>query len=310
MILREAKEDDLDAILEVLRASLGETSSKKTDAVWNYKHVLNPFGKSLVLVAEENDQIIGVRAFMRWEWQRGTQTYSAFRAVDTATHPDHQGKGVFKKLTLKALEVAEERGDYFVFNTPNSQSKPGYLKMGWKELGKIRIGVSPVFSFFNFRNYIDGEKLEDINIVTELLKNHCQNQKSSNRLFTPKTMSFLEWRYLHNELLDYDICYTKNYFVAGYIKERGKFREYRISEFLSIGKQSESEAYRIVKKLAKQRNANFITFSSDILKDRFALRGPFGPVLTLKNINLSHGKNIDISDLKLWNYSLGDLELF
>ena len=148
MKIREASKDDTSGILNVLKASLGETSSRKTERVWNYKHVNNPFGKSLVLLAEENNQVIGVRAFMRWKWQYGENIYSALRAVDTATHPDHQGKGVFKKLTLKALEIAGEMGDHFVFNTPNTQSKPGYLKMGWKEVAKLNVRLVPVNPIF------------------------------------------------------------------------------------------------------------------------------------------------------------------
>ena len=138
MIIREADHTDIPKILNVLKASLGETSSKKTEEVWRFKHIDNPFGESLVLVAEENNYIVGVRAFMRWKWQRGDQVYSAFRAVDTATHPDHQGKGIFKKLTLRALEIGKERGVHFVFNTPNTQSKPGYLKMGWEVVDRLR----------------------------------------------------------------------------------------------------------------------------------------------------------------------------
>jgi predicted N-acetyltransferase YhbS len=97
MKIREATEEDIPDILEVLKASLGETSSKKTEDVWKYKHIDNPFGKSMVLVAIEENKIIGVRAFMRWKWQKGDCVFSAFRAVDTATHPKHQGKGIFKK---------------------------------------------------------------------------------------------------------------------------------------------------------------------------------------------------------------------
>ena len=143
MEIRKAETQDLPGILKVLKKSLGETSSQKTEAVWNYKHVNNPFGKSLVLVACIDGQIVGVRAFMNWQWKFGEETYSAFRAVDTATDPDHQGKGIFKRLTLKALEIGQKEGVNFVFNTPNDQSKPGYLKMGWKEVEKIRLTLLP-----------------------------------------------------------------------------------------------------------------------------------------------------------------------
>lgn len=80
---------------------------------------------------------------MRWKWQKNNKIFSAFRAVDTATHPDFQGKGIFKKLTLRAIEIAKDQGEDFIFNTPNSQSKPGYLKMGWKQVDKIKIELLP-----------------------------------------------------------------------------------------------------------------------------------------------------------------------
>lgn len=60
--IRQALDTDIPAIIEVLKASLGESKLKKSEEIWRYKHVDNPFGKSLVLVAEENDEIIGVRA--------------------------------------------------------------------------------------------------------------------------------------------------------------------------------------------------------------------------------------------------------
>ncbi len=28
-----------------------------------------------------------------------------------------------------------------VFNTPNDQSRPGYLKMGWSEVGRVPVAV-------------------------------------------------------------------------------------------------------------------------------------------------------------------------
>jgi len=64
MMIRPAQASDIRAIVALLKASLGEALVKKTAAIWQYKHRDNPFGRSLVLVAEENDQIIGVRAFM------------------------------------------------------------------------------------------------------------------------------------------------------------------------------------------------------------------------------------------------------
>ena len=65
------------------------------------------------------------------------------RAVDTATHPEYQGRGIFTRLTHAALDELEREGVAFVFNTPNDQSRPGYLKMGWDVVGRLPVLVRP-----------------------------------------------------------------------------------------------------------------------------------------------------------------------
>ena len=67
----------------------------------------------------------------------------AARAVDTATDPDFQGRGIFTRLTLEALDALPADGVDMVFNTPNAQSLPGYLKMGWEEVGRLAAAVRP-----------------------------------------------------------------------------------------------------------------------------------------------------------------------
>jgi predicted N-acetyltransferase YhbS len=309
MIIREAKPEDLTSIIAVLKASLGENSSKKNELVWNFKHVQNPFGKSLVLVAEDNKQIIGVRAFMRWQWQLKTEVFNAFRAVDTATLPEHQGKGVFKKLTLKALDIAKASGDHFVFNTPNAQSKPGYLKMGWEEVSKLKIGITPVLPRFSNTDIFENSHGELSGLIP-VLKQYNSNQSTLNLLFTAKTTNFLKWRYIDNPLIDYDVLFNDNFFVAGYLKSRGRIKEYRISEMIFITQKDQNLAYKYVHKIAKKRGAHFITFQPFILKNKIAYRGKIGPVFTFKDINLNSEDRTIFRELDSWNYSLGDLELF
>src|SRR5207247_2560043 len=107
---------------------------------FRWKHVDNPFGRSFMLVAEAEERILGLRAFMRWRFAAGGREVGAVRAVDTATHPDFQGRGIFSLLTRAALDsLPADVG--FVFNTPNEKSGPGYLKMGWHEVGRIPIAI-------------------------------------------------------------------------------------------------------------------------------------------------------------------------
>jgi hypothetical protein len=142
---RPPTDADLPAILELLKASLGEGQGVWNSQYWRWKHFQNPFGLSPILVAvTPSGAIIGLRAFMRWKWQSGDQVVASVRAVDTATHPAWRGRGIFRRLTLELVEKMRNEGVAFVFNTPNRKSGPGYLKMGWIEAGRIPVFARPI----------------------------------------------------------------------------------------------------------------------------------------------------------------------
>ena len=94
-------------------------------------------------VAEADGRIAGFRTFLRWEFATAGTILRTVRAVDTATDPDFQGRGIFTTLTLAAIEELRADGVDFVFNTPNDQSRPGYLKMGWRVVGRLPIALRP-----------------------------------------------------------------------------------------------------------------------------------------------------------------------
>ena len=141
--IRVARLEDFDDILDVCSVSLGWTNPAFDRALFRWKHETNPFGRSLIMVAVSNGRVVAVRPFMRWRFRRGAEIRTAARAVDTATHPDARGKGLFRTLTETGIEVLRDESVDFIFNTPNDQSRPGYLKMGWAEAGQVPIGFRP-----------------------------------------------------------------------------------------------------------------------------------------------------------------------
>ena len=122
---------------------LPKRCNAREPAPFAWKHDENPFGQSPARVAEDDSgTLVGLRTFLRWRFRRpdGT-TLSAVRAVGTATHPDWQGRGIFSRLTLSALDDLRDAGVDRVFNTPNDKSRPGYLRMGWQQVGKVPVSV-------------------------------------------------------------------------------------------------------------------------------------------------------------------------
>lgn len=208
MEIRRAVPADTPAVLQLLSRSLGWLPDEKHAAFFAWKHERNPFGPSLAWVAEEEGCVIGFRTFMRWEFEREGEVVRAARAVDTATHPDHRGKGVFSRLTLHGLGELHAAGVAFVFNTPNDQSRPGYLKMGWQVLGRLPTAIRPrslgaLGRMARARTAADlwstptgvaapaGEALADSTGIEELLGTH----PTSPSLRTRQSAAYLSWRY-------------------------------------------------------------------------------------------------------------------
>lgn len=144
LLVRSAEPADDSAVIPMLRAALGKTDDPHYEAFLHWKHRENAFGESPAWLALHEGRVVGYRTFLRWEFLDDTgRTVRAVRAVDTATDPAYQGMGIFKTLTLRAVAELTLARDAIVFNTPNDQSRPGYLKMGWSVARRLPVGVMP-----------------------------------------------------------------------------------------------------------------------------------------------------------------------
>jgi GNAT superfamily N-acetyltransferase len=148
--IRPYEDGDQPRVLDLLQVALGETEVlQRSPDLFTWKHLDNPFGRSIMLVAEDDEGLVGFRAFMRWELVTPSgRTLRCARPVDTATHPRARRQGVFTKLTEEAVKAASADGVDLIFNTPNPQSGAGYLKMGWTEVGTIGVMLRPLVGFW------------------------------------------------------------------------------------------------------------------------------------------------------------------
>lgn len=130
--IRRATAEDVPAILALLGTALGWVPDAMHRRFFAWKHEENFFGPSAAWVAMDGDRVVAFRSFLRWELEHGDRVVRAVRAVDTATSPDYRRRGLFSRLTVHGLEEMRGEGVDLVFNTPNDQSRPGYLKLGWE----------------------------------------------------------------------------------------------------------------------------------------------------------------------------------
>lgn len=142
--IRPATPADEPAVLELFRASLGWRDEDPNEEFFAWKHQTNPFGVSPAWLALHDGRVVGYRTFLRWAFLNDEgKTVTAVRAVDTATAPDYQGMGIFRTLTLRGVAQLTLDGVGIVFNTPNDQSRPGDLKMGWSTARRLPVGLLP-----------------------------------------------------------------------------------------------------------------------------------------------------------------------
>lgn len=314
MQIREATSSDIPEIIIVLRASIGEAKLPKTEEIWKYKHFDNPFGASIVLLAVVSGRIIGVRSFMKWEWNLNGTRFSALRAVDTGILPEYQGKGVFKTLNSVGLELAKDRGDHFIFNTPNSKSLPANLKMGWNKIDKLKIVFIPGnFRKRNFKKenfqYRKSKNLSALELQ-ELLDAYNDLQSQGGKIFTRKSPAYLQWRYEQNPLQEYEIIADRDFYLAAYLKPHKYFTELRITEHIHHDQIGLDKIKTAISEMNKIFKAELISYTSGLKLSSFQFSGKLGPVMVYRNLNLDKGSQKKISNLINWSYTLGDLELF
>lgn len=310
MKLRPMTPADRPAVIDLLQRSMGETSTQKSETYWRWKHEDNPFGPSPVLLAEADDRLVGVRAFMRWTWSRGEEAYRALRAVDTATDPDYRGRGIFKRLTLQLVEDCKGEGDDFIFNTPNEKSAPGYLKMGWRELGRLPVSLRPTrpvqlaLSLAGLTSSAAPAPAPEAS--TADLELYATIAHKQHGWHTPRSRDFLDWRYARCPVVDYAAAGVEGrYLVIYYYKEQRWGLELRVVDRITAA-GSERECERAIVRLARSAKASLISEAPRSGGRSWAtVTLARGPLLTFRPLN--YDRPPDVED---WSYNLGDMELF
>jgi GNAT superfamily N-acetyltransferase len=329
--IRSYEDADEAAVLDLLNAVLGGgPAGSRPEGFFRWKHREGPFGPSFMLVAEADGRIVGLRAFMRWEFVAGSRRFRAVRAVDTATHPDHQGRGIFSKLTLEALERLRGEAD-FVFNTPNEKSLPGYLKMGWQVVGRVPIRVQvrrPIRFAARARSWRTTAAVEELpptrapaaaEVLDDRIDALLAEPEPPTGIATPRDARYLRWRFGRAPLLDYRaVTVGERGRVEGLAvfraRARGSLAEATVAEAI-VRRGDRRTAGRLLRSLGRAAHLDHVacSFPPDSSPEHAARRAAFLRVpggMTLVVNTLGHDLSPDPRDLRAWSLSLGDLEVF
>lgn len=131
-------------MIETLFMGLGNPQTKD-DATFTWKHIDNPAGPTVYAYAVDTKKnlvisLIGVSP--RYFCFKGVR-YLCYEAVDASTRPEYGRMGLFSGLFRICLAAGGKKGGNYSYGFPNFNSMPGFLKVGYKDIGGMAMLLKP-----------------------------------------------------------------------------------------------------------------------------------------------------------------------
>lgn len=104
----------------------------------------NPRGLVVGYDAYDGDVLAGHYVAIPVEYSLAGRSAKGLLSLNTATHSNYRGKGLFTQLAERTYDYAKESGYQFVVGVANQNSTPGFIrKLGFDNLGPldVRLGL-------------------------------------------------------------------------------------------------------------------------------------------------------------------------
>lgn len=114
---------------------------------WQYYD--NPFGTAVGYDAYFEDKLIAHYVTIPVQYYISGVLTKGLLSLNTAVHPQHQGKGLFTKLANKTYDEAIKLGYEFIIGVANQNSTPGFInKLGFQLISPldVKIGMGKVLN--------------------------------------------------------------------------------------------------------------------------------------------------------------------
>lgn len=302
---RRAVDTDVCGILKLCEVALRWPSDSRNELLFRWKHLTNPFGPSSMWIATADERIVGFRAMMPWRFKhRDGSTVRAVRAVDTATHPDFQRRGIFATLNTLAIEALTAEGVDFVFNTPNAESLPGYVKQGWVDLGPVPLiarpsGLGGLVAMTSAR--AKATKWSDaLSLGVEAKDVTCVSGAPFGELTSDTSADFVRWRYSQGPVTYRAVAEAGSGLIVR-VRQRGRAREFVVAH--SWG--TEVVLSRLLKQALHDSGASYAVSTARVPGRSAMFPLPsVGPHLAVRALSSAPPR---LHDFGLF---LGDVELF
>ena len=122
-----AEEKNLQLYSNLLSLTFPDTK-KYTPEFLNWQYNLNPAGTVVGFDAFYDNELVGHYVTLPVFYTYNGEKIKGLLSLNTATHQNHQGKGLFTQLATKTYEYATEQDFQFVVGVANQNSTHGFIK--------------------------------------------------------------------------------------------------------------------------------------------------------------------------------------
>jgi GNAT superfamily N-acetyltransferase len=133
-------------------------SAKFSNEYLKWLYVDNPNGRAIGFNAYFNQELVGHYSCIPMFASVSGENQKGLLSLNTATHPKHQGKGLFRKLADETYKLAKEKDYKFVCGVANSRSSLLFVKLlKFQHVAAldVKLGFGSVLDVENLKNIAD-----------------------------------------------------------------------------------------------------------------------------------------------------------
>lgn len=271
---------------------------------WRYLN--NPMNDLFVCMAFEENKLVANYSVSPTLLTYDGEDIPAVLSLNTMTHPDYIGKGLFVELATKVYNFAYEKGYKLVFGFPNKISNRTFInRLNWHDIYEI-----PMLEL-NLENSTQIQPDKNI-IYDNMFENDYSNFQIKDNIFKiKKDKRYLKWRYYNNPDIDYfniiDLNSDKT--VDGYIIYKEYKDKINIVDYSFLTIDVADKLVQQIKYIAVKLNKKYISTWAK-LENPFHLLLEKNAFSNATPITYFGANFFNVSDKNFYGYNYSNWEIY
>ena len=240
MIIRKYKKGDEIGILKLDKMVEEHPWNRRNLKNWEWKYKgKNPFGKSIVFVATNNQKILATFSIIPLKYKIMGRIVNGSCSIAMIVHPKYQNKGLIKFVADKLFEEASKRNIEFIYGYPNSNAYEIHKKIfNYEDINMQSLYLKKIN--YNIKLAKENFKIVKKKKFEKKINRLFENANSQYKVSLKRDYKYLNWRYSDRPDKKYHLfVFYKDNEIVGYsilklYKEKNILRGHMIDLFYNI----------------------------------------------------------------------------